>query len=125
MKRMIFISLMINVVVLIPVCFGMLSDASWVANSYGLDSPARGILLSIYGSILLVSLGLLIYPVPMLVAPLLLVQVVYKLTTPFTVGSFINPVVISNIFIALVHSLTLLFIFGSIQDKETNRVSRD
>jgi hypothetical protein len=43
----------------------------------------------------------------MLVAPLLLVQVLYKLTTPFTVGSFANPVVISNLVIAALHLTTL------------------
>jgi hypothetical protein len=117
MKRMIYISLIVNVLVLIPVCIGLISDASWVEYGYGPASPARGILLSVYGSILLTSLGLLINPNPMLVAPLLLVQVLYKFTTPFTVGSFTNPVVISNILVALVHLLTLLLIFRAMRDK--------
>jgi hypothetical protein len=53
---------------------------------------------------------LLFRPEAMLVAPLLLVQVIYKLTTPFTVGSFENPVVISNVLIAAVHLATLSLI---------------
>ena len=107
MKKMILASLLTNVLVLIPVCGGLLFDAFWIADIYGESSPARGILLSVYGSILVVSLGLLFKREPMLVAPLLLVQVLYKLTTPFTVGSFLNPVVLSNIVIAAMHLTTL------------------
>jgi hypothetical protein len=125
MKRMIYISLIINVVVLIPVCIGLVSDASWVEYGYGPASPARGILLSIYGSILLVSLGLLINPLPMLVAPLLLVQVLYKLSTPFTVGDLTNPVVISNILVALVHLVTLVLILRSIWGKASSQALLD
>ena len=41
-------------------------------------------------------------------------QVIYKLTTPFTVGSFRNPVVISNLVIATVHAVTLASMFSEI-----------
>jgi hypothetical protein len=47
-----------------------------------------------------------------MVAALLLVQVIYKLTTPFTVGSFTNPVVLSNLAIAAFHSGTLAVIWN-------------
>ena len=107
MRKMILASLLTNVAVLIPVCAGLLLDASWVTDVYGATTPARGILLSVYGSILVVSIGLLFKREPLLVGPLLLVQVLYKLTTPFTVGSFINPVVVSNIVIAVMHLTTL------------------
>jgi hypothetical protein len=76
--------------------------------------------LSVYGSILLVSLALLFKPLPILVAPLLLVQVLYKLTTPFTVGSFTNPVVISNLIVAVLHLITLYLIFRTIRGKAFN-----
>jgi len=115
MKKMILASLLTNVLVLIPVCVGLLVDASWVADGYGAVSAARNILLSIYGAILVVSIGMLIKREPMFVAPLLLVQVVYKLTTPFTVGSFTNPVVISNIIIAALHLTTLSLIIKEMQ----------
>ena len=89
-------------------------------DSYGPDSPARGILLSVYLAILVVSIWLLIFKRdPMLVAPLLLVQVIYKLTTPFTVGSFSNPVVISNIFIAGLHLITLRLIVKKVNSTTT------
>lgn len=107
MRKMILASLLINVAVLIPVCVSLLLDAAWVADVYGAASAARGILLSVYGAILVVSAGLLFTRQPMLVAPLLLVQVLYKLTTPFTVGSFANPVVISNLVIVALHLTTL------------------
>jgi hypothetical protein len=110
MKKMIIVSLISNVVVLIPVCAGLLVNASWAVSAYGIDSPARGILLSTYAAILVVSIGLLFRPDPKLAAPLLLVQVIYKLTTPFTVHSFANPVVISNIAIAALHLATLGYI---------------
>lgn len=115
MKKMILASLLTNVAVLIPICAGLLFDAFWVVEAYGPFSPARGILLSVYGSILVVSLGLLFKREPMLVTPLLLVQVLYKLTTPFTVGSCANPVVITNIAIAVMHLSTLGLILSEAQ----------
>jgi len=57
----------------------------WAEEGYGPITPARGILLSIYIAILLISLLLLRNPDPKLVTPLLLVQVIYKFSTPLTV----------------------------------------
>ena len=42
-----------------------------------------------------------------MVAALLAVQIIYKLTTPFTVQSLSNPVVLSNLAIAAFHAVTL------------------
>lgn len=123
MKKMILISLIVNVLVLIPVCIGLIGDVPRVASVYGDYSPARGILLSVYGAILFVSIALLFKPLPILVAPLLLVQILYKLTTPFTVGSFTNPVVISNLFVAALHLITLYLILRTIQSRGINSVS--
>jgi hypothetical protein len=107
MRALIFASIGLNIAVLVPVCLSLLLKADWTLSAYGPDTPARGILLSIYLAILLCSAGLLLKPIPAMVAALLLVQIVYKLTTPFTVGNFANPVVISNLGIAAFHSLTL------------------
>jgi hypothetical protein len=115
---MIVTSLLINVCVLIPVCFGLVTDASWAADAYGVASPARAILLSVYGAILVASAGLLFRRDPLLVAPLLLVQVLYKFTTPFTVGTVANPVVMSNLVIAAVHLATLGLIMTSARSSE-------
>jgi hypothetical protein len=120
---MILISLIVNVLVLIPVCIALVGDAPRVSSVYGDYSPARGILLSVCGAILLVSIALLFKPMPMLIAPTLLVQIFYKLTSPFTVGSFTNPVVISNLIVAVLHPITLYLILQTIRGQGINSVS--
>jgi hypothetical protein len=110
MQKMILVSLWLNLFVLAPVCLGLLVNAGWALESFGAPTPARGILLSIYLAIGVVSAYLLRKRDARLVAPLLLVQVVYKVTTPFTVGTLANPVVISNLLIAAVHAVTLALI---------------
>lgn len=111
MKKLIVLSLLLNIAVLIPVCVGLITDANWSQVGYGETTTARGILLSIYLSILLASCLFLIFRNPSSVAALLVVQIVYKLTTPFTVGTFQNPVVISNLGIAIFHTITLVIIW--------------
>jgi hypothetical protein len=107
MRLLIFASLALNIFVLVPVCFGILTKADWVLPAYGPDAAARGIMQAMYLAILLCSAGLLFKPLPAMVAALLLVQIIYKLLTPFTVGTFGNPVVVSNVAIAAFHSITL------------------
>jgi hypothetical protein len=104
---MVILSLLINVFVLLPVCAGLLVDASWTTAAYGDRTPARAILLSIYMAIGLVSVLLLVRREPKAVAALLLVQVLYKVTTPLTVGTVANPVVVSNLLVAGFHTATL------------------
>jgi hypothetical protein len=111
MRALIFASLGLNIFVLVPVCLGLLNKADWTLAAYGPDAPARGILLSVYLAILAVSVGLLFKPVPAMVAALLLVQILYKFSTPFTVGSFANPVVTANLAIAAFHSVTVWVIW--------------
>jgi hypothetical protein len=104
---MLVLSLLLNVVVLVPVCVGRAGDAGWARECYGGDAPARRILLAVYGAIGLVSVGLLFVRRPAAVGALLLVQIVYKVATPFTVGTLANPVVVSNLAIAAFHAATL------------------
>lgn len=111
MKPLILASLVLNIVVLVPVCAGLFSNAGWTDAAYGPGSHARSILLAVYMAILVASAGLLFKPVPAMVAGLLLVQILYKVTTPFTVGSVGHPVVISNLGIAAFHCVTLWFIW--------------
>jgi hypothetical protein len=70
-------------------------------------TPARGILLSMYLTILLASILLLFFLDTRLAFALFFMQIVYKLLSPFTVKTFKNPVVISNIFIAIFHLVTI------------------
>jgi hypothetical protein len=111
MDFMITLSLLLNVAVLVPVCGGLLANAKWAVDVYGNATPARGILLSVYIAIGLISLLLLVLHDPKPTAALLLVQVVYKVLTPLTVGRLTNPVVISNLCIAAFHAVTLFLIW--------------
>ncbi|QJR37643.1 hypothetical protein [Gemmatimonas groenlandica] len=111
MHTMIIVSLLLNVVVLAPVCGGLLTKAPWARQSYGEATDARGILLAVYLAIGIVSALLLFRPDPPMVAALLVVQVVYKLCTPFTIGRLIHPVVLSNLAIVVVHAATLVSIW--------------
>jgi hypothetical protein len=107
MKLMMTLSLLLNLAVLIPVCAGLMTNAGWARAAYGWAVPARGILLSVYLSIAAGSMLLLASGNPGQAAFLLLMQILYKLTTPATVGTFRNPVVISNLLIAAFHAATL------------------
>jgi Na+-transporting NADH:ubiquinone oxidoreductase subunit NqrB len=107
------LSLIVNIVVLIPVCNGLLTNAAWTQSAYGGATPARGILLAVYLAILVSSVVLLFVKDPRLTAVLLVVQIIYKLLTPFTTGNMQNPVVVSNLAIAAFHVFTLWLTFGS------------
>ena len=117
METMIYISLVLNILVLIPIVALMAMKSPIVDETWGGFTPARGILMSIYLSILVVSVFLLFTPAPAFVAALLLVQVVYKLTTPFTVGKLSHPVVISNLVISAVHIATLANIYVTVGER--------
>jgi len=114
MKKLITISLIANILILIPVCGGLVMQSERMLAVFGESTPARGILLSIYGSILLSSVFLLKHRSPRQVAVLLLVQVLYKITTPITVGTLANPVVICNLIIAALHICTLRAVFNAV-----------
>lgn len=111
MKKFITLSLLLNIAVLIPVCLGLMANANWTQEGYGTATTARGILLSIYLAILFASCLFLVLRNPGSVAALLLVQVLYKLSTPITVGTLQNPVVLSNLGIAVFHVVTLVVVW--------------
>ena len=101
------LSLILNILVLIPVSSGILLNSFWAVEAYGPDAPARGILLSIYLAILIVSVVLLVKFDAKFVMALLTIQIIYKVLSPIMVGTLTNPVIISNLFIALFHSLSV------------------
>lgn len=104
---MLTLSLILNIVVLIPVCGSLAGDADWTRAAYGEPTPARAILLSIYAAILAVSALALVAPMPQAAAGLLLAQVVYKAISPFAARTWRNPVILSNLGIAAFHAATL------------------
>ena len=110
MRNFIRASLIVNIVVLVPIVFSMFVGSPIIDRAWGQFTESRGILSAMYFALLAVSLGLLVRPIPVFVVPLLAVQVIYKLTTLFVVGIF-NPVVISNLAIAVLHIITLWVIY--------------
>jgi hypothetical protein len=119
---MIVVSLVLNILVLIPVTASLVWRAGWTIQSFGERTPARDILLSVYFAILAASAGLLVAVsaaphanwVSGAVAALLAVQVFYKITTAVAVRrSLRNPVVLSNLGIAVVHLITLWVIVSA------------
>jgi len=110
MRRFIIISLAINICVLVPICFGLFTNPFWIEAVYGPNSPARNILLAVYCAILVLSIWQVFDRNPNTIVAILLLQVVYKVVSPFTVGSFSNPVVISNLAIAAFHTVTIIVI---------------
>jgi hypothetical protein len=104
---MIRLSLGLNVLALTPIVIGMFAGSPVVDRAWGEFTAARGILASVYFAILVLSIGLLVRTIPVFVVPLLSAQVIYKVTTPFTVGTVFNPVVVSNLAIAALHLVTL------------------
>ena len=114
MQTLIYISLTVNIVVLLPILVLMIIKSPLVDHAWGSFTPARGILMSIYFAILVASVALLFMPVAAFIVALLSVQVIYKVTTPFTVGSIKNPAVISNLLISVLHVFTLVSIFNTV-----------
>ena len=104
---MLLVSLILNILVLIPICYLMLTNNFRMVKTLGEFNPARGILLAIYATILLGSIYLLIFPDTKFAIALFIVQIGYKLLTPFTVKTIKHPFVISNILIAIVHVVTV------------------
>ena len=105
--NMLTISLLLNVLVLAPICYLMLTNNVRMVETLGEFNPARGILVAIYMTILIASIGLLIFPDTKFSIALLLMQIVYKLLTPFTVKTLKHPFVISNMLVAIVHIVTV------------------
>ncbi len=107
MTTLLTLSLWLNIAVLVPVTLALAADRPAATEVWGPRTPARGILQSIYFAILVGSAALLVVGDARASAALLGVQVVYKVTTPFTVGSLRNPVVLSNLGISVFHLAAL------------------
>ncbi|MEM7473292.1 MAG: hypothetical protein AAF340_18235 [Pseudomonadota bacterium] len=113
---MTYVSLLLNIAILVPVCFALVSDASGLDVPVGEDTPARRILLCIYGAILVMSVVLLALLVggqsgtTGALVVLLALQVFYKSATAFAIG-LQNPVVQVNLVVVAVHLVTLASLY--------------
>ncbi len=104
---MLTVSLLLNIVALVPVTVALLVRAGWTRDAYGPETPAQGILLAIYLAILLLSVTIFVTGLTQHAPAMLALQVIYKVLTLPLVG-LRNPVVLSNLGIAVVHSFTLV-----------------
>jgi hypothetical protein len=104
---MVTASLLLNIIVLIPVCIALLVNYKHMEFAAGIFTPARGILLAMYLTILTASFALLFFTDFKLAFGLFVMQIVYKVLSPFTVKSIKNPIVICNVLIAAFHLVTV------------------
>ena len=104
---MVTASLLLNIIVLIPVCIALLVNYRHMESAAGIFTPARGILLAIYLTILTASFALLFFTDFKLAFGLFVMQIIYKVLSPFTVKSIKNPIVICNVLIAAFHLVTV------------------
>lgn len=109
---MLALSMLVNLIVLIPVCTALVMGTSNISALYGGPSPALGILLSIYIAIAACSafvLGLLVWGHASAVSMgvwLIVLQIVYKTLTVLFVGSA-HTVVQVNLLVVALHCATL------------------
>jgi hypothetical protein len=111
MIAIVYVSLVINVVVagFWGILLGFFPRTRFRTWPYGVDSPGTRILSSLYLAITCFSLYALIEPDRLYSVCIFLFgfQIVYKSLSAITVRDFRNPVVISNLLIVLIHSISL------------------
>ena len=114
MIAIVYVSLVINVLVagFWGIILGFFPRARFRDWPYGPDTPGTRILSSLYLAITFFSLYALIVPSRMFSVCIFLFgfQIVYKLLSAITVRDFKNPVVLSNLLIVLIHSVSLWWI---------------
>ncbi|MCX6960358.1 MAG: hypothetical protein NTW91_08810 [Verrucomicrobia bacterium] len=114
MIAIVYVSLAINVVVagFWGIVLGFFPQARFRNRPYGEDTPGTRILSSLYLAIMLFSLYALIAPDRLFSVCVFLFgfQIVYKLLSAITARDFRNPVVLSNLLIVLIHSISLCWL---------------
>lgn len=113
MVTLVTISHLVNILVAGTVGYLLVKNAPRMTVVLGPASPARAILSSIYLAIAFTSLVAVLMPTlsRAIASVLFPLQILYKLSTAFTVGMVRHPVVLSNITISLLHTCSLLVIF--------------
>lgn len=117
MIAIVYVSLVINVVVagFWGIVLGFFPRTRFRYWPYGVDTSGARILSSLYLTIAFFSLYALTVPSRMFAECIFLFrfQIVYKLLTVITVRDFRNPVVLSNLAVVLIHSISLWWILKS------------
>ena len=114
MIAIVYVSLMINVVVagFWGIVLGFFPRVRFRNWPYGNDTSGTRILSSLYLAIMFFSLYALVKPGRLYSVCIFLFsfQIVYKTLSASTVCDFRNPVVISNLLIVVIHSISLLWL---------------
>jgi len=110
---MVYLSHALNIAILLFVCRAMFSNTKDVEAAFGPPSTARAILACVYFAIMsasMVALACAAWGAPQVTHHIAWVlfplQIGYKTATAFAVG-LRNPVVITNVVVALFHGITL------------------
>lgn len=111
MIAIVYVSLVINVVVagFWGIVLGFFPQARFRNWPYGGDTPGSRILASLYLAITFFSLYALVQPDRLYAVCIFLFgfQIVYKSLSSITIRDFRNPVVLSNLLIVVIHSISL------------------
>jgi hypothetical protein len=111
---MILASLWINILVLVPICAGLILNLASMNAVFGPKTTARQILLCMYLTILAASIALLAlkFQPQAFVQALFSMQIAYKLLSVVIISDKKTPVLWFNLVIAIFHSTTL-FLMGT------------
>jgi hypothetical protein len=106
------LALWINIAVLIPLTLSFINNSKYITDSYGLHTTSRDILLSIYLTFLFFSIYFIMTPsnskTDTHIITLLYIQIIYKILSAITHKEY-NPIIISNIVIALIFIILINF----------------
>ncbi|MFD1341340.1 hypothetical protein [Litorisediminicola beolgyonensis] len=106
---MIWLSFIVNVVVLVPVLAGIWRDHPRMTEVFGPDTPARRVLACFYATILCASLAALVFPdkAGEIAHTLFPLQILYKLMSLPALG-LRHPVARVNAAVAALHTATMV-----------------
>jgi hypothetical protein len=106
---MIIAALIINILILFPVCLGLHFRLHRFDRVFGEDNTARQILTSIYLAILTLSIAILLNPQTRITfaIPLLSLQVIYKIISVILIRDKKTPVLWFNLAVAIFHSVAI------------------
>ena len=111
MIAIVYVSLVINVIVagFWGIVLGFFPRAHFRNWPYGVDTPGSRILSSLYLTIVFLSLYALLEPDRLYSVCLFLFgfQIIYKSLSAITVRDLRNPVVLSNLLIVVIHTISL------------------
>lgn len=113
MEILVTLAHIINIVILVPVCLGLLRKPESMNAVFGTDTTARQILTCMYLTIIVISsyalidvkqavaIGTILFPF----------QIIYKVLSLILIKNKKVPVYWFNLFVAVFHSVTMIVIY--------------